>query len=72
MMPMSKQRRYLSYLVRLWQAHDGVDLIWRASLEDPRTGARRGFADLAQLFAFIEAQTSGNAQADQCEPDVES
>ena len=73
MMPMSnEQRRYLSYLVRLWQAHDGGALIWRASLEDSRTGARRGFAELARLFAFLEEQTSGDVQVEQYEPDAES
>ena len=52
-----KPRRYLSYLVRLWQASSGGELVWRASLEDPHTGERRGFACLEALFAFLRQQT---------------
>jgi hypothetical protein len=51
-----KPRRYLSYLPRLWQASSGGELVWRASLEDPHTGARRGFATLADLVAFLEEE----------------
>jgi hypothetical protein len=47
-----KPRRYLSYLLRLWQASSGGELVWRASLEDPHTGERRGFACLAELIAY--------------------
>jgi len=36
-----KPRRYLSYLLRLWQASSGGELVWRASLEDPHPGDRR-------------------------------
>jgi len=53
----SKQRRYLAYLVRLWQVMSGGQLVWRASLEDPRTGEQRGFANLEQLIAFLYAVT---------------
>ena len=69
---MGKQQRYVSYLLRLWQAQSDGAWVWRASLEESHTGARRAFTDLAQLFAFIEQQTSGDAQADQPESDVES
>jgi hypothetical protein len=68
----NEQPRYISYLVRLWQARSHGAWVWRASLEDSRTGARHGFADLTRLFAFLEEQTSGDAQADRREPDAES
>jgi hypothetical protein len=57
---MPEPRRYRVYLLRLWQAagKDG-QLEWRAALEDARTGERHGFAALAQLCAFLEAQTAG-------------
>ena len=57
---MTDKRQYRVFLLRLWQA-DGDDgtPIWRAALENARTGERRGFADLAQLCAFLEAQTAG-------------
>jgi hypothetical protein len=42
-----KAPTYRSYLLRLW----------RASVEIPGLDKRRAFADLAALFAFLEAQT---------------
>ena len=55
---MTEQRRYRAYLLRVWQAHDADGrLVWRAALEDARTGERHGFADLARLCAFLEQQT---------------
>lgn len=50
------QQRYLSYLLRLWQTSDEGKQIWRASLESPGTGERRGFASLKELFDFLAAQ----------------
>jgi hypothetical protein len=56
---MTEKRQYRVFLLRLWQA-DGDDStpIWRAALEDARTGERRGFADLARLCAFLEERTA--------------
>jgi ubiquinone/menaquinone biosynthesis C-methylase UbiE len=54
-----ERRRYLSYLLRLWQERDALPAAWRASLEDPRTGERLGFPDIAQLFAYLEEQLAG-------------
>ncbi len=45
---------YRSYLLRLWR--EVPDRGWRASLEDPRTGKRIGFASLEHLFAFLMEQ----------------
>jgi hypothetical protein len=54
---MTEPRRYRAYLLRLWQTEgDDGRPIWRAALEDARSGERRGFADLAALCAFLEAQ----------------
>ena len=66
-------RRYRAYLLRLWQA-DGDDgsPVWRAALEDARTGERRGFADLARLCAFLEAQTANWTEHDAHPPKRES
>jgi hypothetical protein len=50
----TEPRRYLAYLLRLWQAGDVGDSTWRASLESPHTGERRGFASLDLLFAFLK------------------
>ncbi len=51
-----KQLRYLSYLLRLWQVHSNGMPVWRASLENPHTGERQGFATLEQLFDFLSEQ----------------
>jgi len=52
-----EQRDYLSYLLRLWRVCSAGKHVWRASLETPGTGERRGFARLKELFAFLEAET---------------
>ena len=58
-----KRTDYLSYLLRLWRENDGErahgieTAVWRASLERPQAGERQGFANLADLFAFLEDQT---------------
>jgi hypothetical protein len=64
---MSKiQPEYLSYLLRLWRENDSVEVhgvetpLWRASLERPQVGERQGFANLTDLFAFLEEQTKSS------------
>lgn len=57
----NEKRRYLAYLVRLWQVMSAGRSVWRASLEDPHTGERRGFADLDTLVAFLRNKTQANA-----------
>ena len=52
------EQRYLSYLLRLWQTTDGGEPVWRASLESPGTGERRGFASLKELCDFLHTQIS--------------
>jgi hypothetical protein len=44
-------------MLRLWQVRDDDELLWRASLEDPHTGTRRGFASLEMLVAFLREET---------------
>lgn len=54
---MTKRRPgHLSYLLRVWQTGSAGNVVWRASLENPFTGERRGFASLKDLFAFLQAQ----------------
>jgi hypothetical protein len=69
---MTEPRRYRAYLLRLWQTNgeDG-QAVWRASLEDARSGERHGFADLAHLYAFLEEQTANWAKRDQHTPEAE-
>ena len=51
-----RQKRYQSYLLRLWQTSDEGEDVWRASLEAPGTGERHGFASLDDLFNFLQGQ----------------
>ena len=53
----STSRRYRSYLIRLWRSENDDTSIWHASTEDTRTGERRNFAGISQLFCFLEQQT---------------
>ncbi len=57
----SSERKYRSYLLRLWCA-ETPDQCWRASLEDPHTGERIGFASLEQLFAFLMEQVERDTE----------
>jgi hypothetical protein len=59
-------RRYVSYMLRLWEVRSNDGLIWRASLERANTGERRGFASLVDLYAFLEQVT---ASANEDRPD---
>jgi hypothetical protein len=70
--PTVQKRRYLSYLLRLWQESGGSPWreppLWRASLQSPQSRERLGFASLADLFAYLEDETrsssSGSVRSD--------
>jgi hypothetical protein len=51
-----EQSDYISYLLRVWRSNGGKTA-WRASLENPHTGERIGFASLGELFVFLWQQT---------------
>ena len=58
-----KTAPYLSYLLRLWPVQvEEKEYSWRGSLEDPKTGKRTGFANLEELFAFLQTQTIAAAK----------
>ncbi len=44
---------YFSYLLRIWRVVRDDELVWMASLEDPRTGKRHSFTSLEDLYAFL-------------------
>ena len=56
-----EQEHYHSFLLRLWRAGNGGEPVWRASLESPHTGEHLGFANLGELFAYLEAQIEETA-----------
>jgi hypothetical protein len=63
--------RYISYLLRLWRENDDGDALhqgkvptWRASLENPRSGALQGFSSLQDLLHFLWSETCAERGAD--------
>jgi hypothetical protein len=65
----TERPQYLAYMLRLWQDQDQAGPQWRASLESPHTGERRGFASLEALFAFLEERSRGRLPRAGGEPD---
>ena len=54
-----KPPRYRSYLLTVWEERSqdpDVSVIWRFSLQDPRTGQRRGFASLEEMVNFLRTK----------------
>ena len=52
-----EQPRYRTYLLTMWEERGGepdARVVWRFRLEDPRTGERKGFADLDALMEGLE------------------
>jgi hypothetical protein len=52
---------YAAYLLRLWRETGRETAQWRASLQNPHTGERVGFASLGELFAFLEEETGSSS-----------
>ncbi len=55
---MEGRGHHLAYLLRLWEVRDGDQRIWRASLQSPTTSERHAFANLEDLFDFLEDRTT--------------
>ena len=51
-------REYQSYLLRLWRTGPDDAGVWRASLENTRTGQWHSFPDLSATFRFLDGQTT--------------
>lgn len=62
-----EQPQNLSYLLHLWQVERNDESLWWASLENPRTGERQTFADLAELHVFLDEKT-----VHWCQPSVKN
>lgn len=54
---------YHSYVLRFWQEQT-LELTdtWRFSLEDPQSGKRVGFDNLAELVTFLEESVQPHGQ----------
>jgi hypothetical protein len=59
---MEQRRGYVAYLLRLWQARSEGEIGWRASLESAQTGKCQSFANLTDLFTFLENEVCQVAQ----------
>jgi hypothetical protein len=57
----------LAYLLRLWRMRGAGAAGWRASLADPDSGLRHGFASLDDLFSFLRQQIAPGSGADDAE-----
>jgi hypothetical protein len=66
-----ERQRYMSYLLRLWQVGSRSEAVWRASLQSPHTGERRGFPSLEALFAFLRQQTGVGPDSNEMVEDIE-
>ena len=60
-----KVRDYVAYLLRLWRETGGKSNRWRASLQDPHSGNRVGFASLEELFEFLHRQVVAATNSDE-------
>jgi hypothetical protein len=58
-------RDYVAYLLRLWRETSGGSSRWRASLQDPHSGERIGFASLTELFGYLRREIGGPPERDQ-------
>ena len=64
-----ENKKYLSYLLRMWQTGGckGTDTreaaLWRASLQNPLNGERFVFVSLEELFCYLQRQTGRDPQA---------
>ena len=49
------ERRFGTFLVRLWRTTSYGQPVWRVVLEDPRTGTRHALPNLSALLGFFQA-----------------
>ena len=62
----TKRPRHRSYLLTFWEERDREargPQVWRFSLQDPRTGQRRGFASLEALVAALQREIADGVPA---------
>lgn len=55
-------KKYRSFLLRLWQVDAKETQAWRFSLEDPVTGERKGFANIAKFMSFLMEEIGNDEQ----------
>jgi hypothetical protein len=58
-----KPPRYRSYVLTFWEERSrdpDIPVVWRFSLQDPRTGQRHGFASLEEMVGFLRTELASN------------
>lgn len=45
-------------MLRIWSVRNDQKILWRASMENAQTGERRVFADLDDLFEYLQSQAA--------------
>jgi hypothetical protein len=63
-----RRKNYLAFMLRLWQDQNEGSAVWRASLESPLSGERRGFVSLEALFDFLRQHAEQNTESAQGKP----
>jgi hypothetical protein len=59
----------VTYLLRLWQADNGDQPVWRLSLEQVHEQQRVIFASLAELADFLASRMNRESDPDPAAPD---
>jgi hypothetical protein len=52
-----KPRHYISYMLRIWQAREDEDAVWRCSLENSNTREVHVFLNLGEMNSYLTSET---------------
>jgi len=63
------RKRYIAYLLRLWQVWSEAGSTWRASLESAQGGERLGFTGLDELLEFLRRRTAEEEKVEEKQKD---
>ena len=63
------RKRYIAYLLRLWQVRSETGSTWRASLESAQGGERLGFTGLDELLEFLRRRTAEEEKVEEKQKD---
>lgn len=50
-------RAYVAWVLRIWQVESATGVIWRASLQNARTGERAAFGSVDALCGYLTRRT---------------
>lgn len=59
----TERAQYQAYMLRVWRDGGEAGNAWRASLESPHTGERRGFSSPEALINFLRLRLGPGAQS---------